>query len=120
MMTAIWGFLQGKYGPQWVALLSETHCLNAQGCLKLKWKLGGREEETVLNVELLRDASIGLGALLRFTEADWWSWSKGSSLFFWQWPQGEQQQFARDGMEVYIQKSLPQYCRAARHPKPIQ
>eukprot|EP00978_Attheya_sp_CCMP212_P003652 scaffold7702_cov33-Attheya_sp.AAC.2 len=43
---------------------------------------------------------------------------RGSTLIFWQWPLGEQQRAARDGMAPYILGPLPQYMRASRKPKP--
>jgi hypothetical protein len=53
----------------------------------------------------------------RFADADWWKWKRGSALFFWRWPEGDQRRYARDGMEVYITAKLPCNQRAARPPK---
>jgi hypothetical protein len=62
----------------------------------------------------------GVDAITRFTEADWWTWKRGSALFFWRWPAGEQRQAARDGMHIWIQARLPRYQRPARSPDPLK
>jgi hypothetical protein len=75
--------------------------------LGIQTAMGGEEEN--LDVELERDASVGIDAFQRFQKADWWNWSHRSALIFWRWPEGEQQKYAQDGMEVYIKRPLPRY-----------
>jgi hypothetical protein len=114
-------FLRCKHGPEWSRQLTKTRRLQAQGPLDRgsKRQRGGEEEEN-LDIELERDASVGIDAFQRFQKADWWNWSHGSALIFWRWPEGEQQKYARDGMEVYIKKPLPRYHRPAQKPKAEQ
>jgi hypothetical protein len=59
--------------------------------------------------ELAKDVNAGADAISRFSEADWWSWKRGSALFFWHWPEGEPRQSARDGMPIWIKSKLPRY-----------
>jgi hypothetical protein len=59
--------------------------------------------------KLSKDVAAGIDAIGRFSEANWWGWNKGSSLFFWWWPEGEQRESARDGMKVWIRSRLPRY-----------
>jgi hypothetical protein len=66
----------------------------------------------------LRDITSGVDAISCFADSDWWTWKKGSALFFWRWPKGEQRTSARDGMKVWVTARLPTYNRRARAPDP--
>jgi hypothetical protein len=59
--------------------------------------------------ELLKDVAAGMYAISRFTNSNWWTWHRGSALFFWHWTSGEQREFARDGMPVWVKSRLPKY-----------
>jgi hypothetical protein len=79
--------------------------------------------------ELLRDAEVGEDAISKAADSGdkckakgappsgWWSWDKGSTLFFWRWPAREMRRAARDGMQPYIQSSLPNYHVRAKQTK---
>ena len=80
---------------------------------------GGEENVSkYVDGELLRDGEVGHDAILRFADANWWSWERGSTLLFWQWAEGNLRPFAHDGMDVYITAKLPQHQRPARPPAP--
>jgi hypothetical protein len=49
--------------------------------------------------ELLQDATAGMSVLSKICNASWWDWSRGSTLVFWRWPEGEQRRASRDGMD---------------------
>jgi hypothetical protein len=59
--------------------------------------------------ELLRDGNVGEDAISKLAKSTWWNWDKGSALLLWHWPKGEQRLAARDGMQTYIDDSLPNY-----------
>jgi hypothetical protein len=48
------------------------------------------KEATPVFEDLAKDVKAGVDAISRFSEANWWAWKKGSALFFWRWPEGEQ------------------------------
>jgi hypothetical protein len=52
--------------------------------------------------ELHRDVTAGIDAISRFSEADWWVWIRGSALFFWRWPKGEQRTWARNSTSIWV------------------
>jgi hypothetical protein len=58
-----------------------------------------------------KDVNARVAAISHFSDADWWTWKRGSTLFFWPWHAGEQRQSARDGMPIWICSRLPRYCR---------
>ena len=55
-----------------------------------------------LAVDLVKGLIV-IGQILRST---WWEWSSGSSLIFWRWNGRDQIRAARDGMPIFVQKSL--------------
>jgi hypothetical protein len=79
--------------------------------------------------ELLRDAEVEEDAIAKASDSSdkgkeksarpsgWWSWDKGSTLFFWHWPAEEMRRAARDGMKPYVQSSLPNYHVRAKQTK---
>jgi hypothetical protein len=82
---------------------------------------GGQERERMDRFEIdkfSKEVAAGIDVIGRFSDADWWSWNKGSSLFFWRWPEGEQRKSARDGMQVWIRSRLPRYTVRLRPPHP--
>jgi hypothetical protein len=70
--------------------------------------------------ELAKDIIAGVDAISRFSGGDWWTWKKGSALFFWRWPVGEQRTSAHDGMPIWIRSRLPQYQCPACSPDPLK
>jgi hypothetical protein len=40
--------------------------------------------------ELATDVKAGTDAISHFLDADWWTWKRGSTIFFWHWVDGEQ------------------------------
>jgi hypothetical protein len=82
-----------------------------------------REEETIVlpHEELHREVMAGINSTItRFSEADWWTWKRGSALHFWRWPAGEQRTSARDGMPIWVRSKLPNYQRKPRPPDPLK
>jgi hypothetical protein len=69
--------------------------------------------------DLVRDVAAGVDAIGRFTDSTWWEWKRGSTLFFWRWPAGEQRTSAHDGMPIWIKSWLPKYQRSSRSPNPL-
>jgi hypothetical protein len=53
-----------------------------------------------------RDREVGRDCLWRAIWCDWWDWSRGSTLFFWRWPQ-RQRRLARDGHPVWWLEEPP-------------
>jgi hypothetical protein len=52
--------------------------------------------------DLLRDANAGQSVVYKMCNCSWWDWTKGSTLLFWRWPRGEEQQATPDGMDPYL------------------
>ncbi len=42
-------------------------------------------------------------AITRYVNGDWWTWSRGSRPFFWEWPE-EFQEAMRDGIRLWMTK----------------
>jgi hypothetical protein len=60
-----------------------------------------------------RDFAAGSDGVWRAAESSWWVWDVGSACFYWRWP-ACYQQIIRDGMEVRLTSSPPEYRRAQR------
>lgn len=75
-----------------------------------------KENERVLDIQikLLHDAQTAAEVIKKTVFSSWWEWSSGSSLIFWRWSE-ENRSLARDGMEPFIQGTLPQW--KAKSPK---
>ena len=58
---------------------------------------------TDLRVDVFKGLRV-LGQIMRST---WWEWVSGSAPLFWRWNGGEQMTAARDGMQIFVQGSLP-------------
>jgi hypothetical protein len=71
--------------------------------------LDGKQESerTRRLVDLSQDVALGRSVLSQICASTWWDWSNGSSLVFWRWNGREQIRSARDGMEIFVQSSLP-------------
>jgi hypothetical protein len=80
-----------------------------------KYREKGHSSSTA-NQELIRNAEVGVAILHNFGEADWWTWSGGSTLIFWRWPEGPQRVAAREGMTPWISGKLPRCKRRAKPP----
>ena len=78
-------------------------------------KQGGREEEE--EGELVTDATKGAKALSQLCQSSWWEWKNGSSLVFWRWNGSEQIRSARDGMDIFVAKTLPRDTKALKPPR---
>jgi hypothetical protein len=122
MFTEFRLYLVETYGQDWLSQLHNGRQRAAQRRSQQKRKRtrgeGDEEEKTESYEELVRDILAGVDAISRFADSDWWSWKRGSSLFFWRWPKGEQRTSARDGMTVWVKSRLPIYDRRARPPDP--
>ena len=60
------------------------------------------------SVSLIRDVEKGCEVLFCFSEAYWWTWTKGSSLVFWRWPQ-DIQSFCKNSYHAWITSQLPKW-----------
>jgi hypothetical protein len=67
--------------------------------------------------QLLKDVPKGLLVIGQVLQSTWWEWNEGSSLIFWRWNGLEQIQAARDGMQIFVQSSLPRRDRKLKPPK---
>jgi hypothetical protein len=77
-------YLQGMYGPSWFS-----------------------------QPKALRDRMVGRNCLWRATEASWWEWRVGSTIFFWPWPK-EARILVRDGHPPWFWTPPPYYTRPQR------
>ena len=58
------------------------------------------------NEQFRRDLEVGRDALERALNSSWWKWDRGSTCFFWRWPEGVRQE-VRDGMPLWVVNKLP-------------
>jgi hypothetical protein len=63
--------------------------------------------------EAILDRQQGRDCLIKASEADWWEWKGGSTLFFWRWSP-EFRQMARDGHPLWVGEPQPRYRRPQR------
>jgi hypothetical protein len=120
-------YLKEEHGEDWQASLQAHKLAVAQGrlptlgkCTRGDFKGVKDQASNHASSKLAKDVSTGTDAILRFLDADWWTWKRGSALFFWQWPAGEQRKSARDGMPIWIRSRLPRYQRASKKPDPTK
>lgn len=125
-------YLVRKHGSDWSARLTvaRQQAASQRAGTKFQQQGGGKDRKINNNKggvgkqpdgalgELLRDAEAGQRALRQVLSSDWWEWSMGSSLLFWRWDQDSQFLAARDGMEIFVQGTLPTQMRPARRPTP--
>jgi hypothetical protein len=93
-------------GTQQVTIKGGVQGLQQQQNQKPQQRNQERQDQTI---DLLRDGEVGEDALSKLADSSWWNWDKGSTLLFWRCPKGEQRIAARDGMDAYINGSLPNY-----------
>ena len=68
---------------------------------------------------ILLDPEAGERALYQVVLSKWWDWTRGSSLLFWSYDQDTQLLSAHDGMQIFVQATLPTtQMRQARRPTP--
>ena len=94
---------------------------------KYEWREGGKEKYTRwYRIYMKRankseaeqvnlDIENGRDAIRRAVACTAWSWTEGSSLFFWRW--GEFSNVARDGAKIHVQGELPRYVKPQKAPK---
>ena len=68
-----------------------------------KWKKDGPS----------RDFDTGRDSIWRAAESSWWVWDVGSACFYWRWP-ACYQSVIRDGMQVLLSTSPPEYRQAQK------
>jgi hypothetical protein len=91
-------FMKKKHGINWMEDM---------------WKEGRKRRG---KKEIGRDYTVGLDAIHRASNASFWDWSDGSTVFFWRWPE-ELQDELRDGMQVWFRKQdLPTFWGRQRWP----
>jgi hypothetical protein len=105
-------YLRWIYGPNWSSQLRTER----QRAVVSRQHLGGEEEETKGGTKaplsaLLRDTTAAEQVLTQVLGSDWWDWTCGSSLLFWRWDAVTQLEAARDGMEIFVQATLPTNMR---------
>ena len=113
------GFMTLQYGPNWSVELSLLRKQQVHDRVPLARKRTRGVEEAVskyMDGELLRDAEVGCDVLSRFADSSWWQWTRGSTLIFWRWAEGDLRGYARDGMEVYVTAKLPLNQKPSRPP----
>jgi hypothetical protein len=65
-----------------------------------------------------RDREMGRDCLVRASQASWWSWSFGSTPFFWRWPESCRI-LIRDGHEPWFTRDPPRFLQPQqRDPNP--
>jgi hypothetical protein len=110
--------ITATHGDNWREDLRAHKHARAQGCFQQSRKHTRGEfrekEKTWRYDELANDITAGIDAISWFLDADWWTWERGSALFFWHWPIGEQRQAAQDDMLILVQSRVPRYQRRAR------
>lgn len=107
-------YMRNRHGVTWLAQL---RMLRLETC---KWSRGstdptiharkrvkGGSMKTLKDHPLLKDGAQGAQALSHFMRASWWNWDAGSTLFHWRWNTLQEQEWARDGMIIWIQGELP-------------
>ena len=78
----------------------------------LSWRKSvGRKGMTVS----LESDEAARDALTRYVNGDWWTWSRGSRPFFWEWPE-EFQEAMRDGIRLWMTEHLTPYTKAQAKP----
>ena len=73
-----------------------------------KWWMGAREGKNWGSI-----LESGKEAIERATNASWWEWLGGSSLFFWRWPCSHYR-WAREGQPHFTTSELPRFRQPQR------
>jgi hypothetical protein len=63
-----------------------------------------------------RDREVGADALDKASQATWWEWAGGSTLFFWRWPPYART-VVRDGHPPWFSAEPPRYVKPQRKEK---
>ena len=96
-------YMRDEYGTRWVHQLKKA-----------------RIDKTKHQTEIFKDADVGLDAISRGVNVNWWTWTEGSTLFFWRWPK-EVRKDARDGSSFpWKFYPLPAYRIPQKYPKDDQ
>ena len=67
--------------------------------------------------EMVKDIEAGRDAVRRSSNAQWWSWDEGSTLFYWRWP-GRCKASVRDGTKLFVDwNNLPSYWKRQKWPE---
>ena len=86
----------------------------------IKSKYGADWAENVgSNQQLAKELAVGRDCLTRCSDASWWEWSGGSTLFYWRWPP-DFVKFARDGVPVFVSGKLPTSMEKQRGTDDVQ
>jgi hypothetical protein len=127
--TAMWrefhAYLEVTRDVDWRSALAKAKAKAERGRFPSsgKYMRGDRDERSSTTQftqdDLAQDVIAGVDAIGRYTDSTWWEWKRGSTLFFWRRPAGEQRTAARDGTHIFIQSRLPRYQRSARVPGPL-
>ena len=113
-------YLRDRFGHGWLAKLLSAR-QNLARSRPSKAATGGGDGDSdgddKLSVsELLRDAAVGVSAILQNCRTSWWEWTWGSSLLYWRWPTTPLIREARDGTPFFVLGKLPANHRAQRKP----
>ena len=55
-------------------------------------------------IELKKDLLVGSEAVWRATQATWWNWDGGSTIYFWRWPTCYRSS-VRDGAKAFVHRN---------------
>ena len=80
--------------------------------LSSKW-VQFRDRHTVAqladhDMKFVRDCMIGVEAVERALNGNWWDWTDGSTLMLWRWTRSEMK-WIRDGLPIHCADKLPKY-----------
>ena len=135
-------FLVRQYGSAWCSRLTASHLARRAASIPSQ-RQGGEKRKRNANKNknniqtersnqaptdlsmpffdldsFMRDIDAGRKVLHQVLSSEWWDWTKGSSLLFWRWDKNTQAIAARDGMEIFVQGTLPTQMRRPRLPTP--
>lgn len=92
-----------------------------RGRKQRSWSAKRNKKTSESDSELEKDLTVGVDAIRRATEASWWNWDGGSTMFFWRWASPFQKK-VRDGTPLFIyHHKLPSNTsRQQDHPEPAR
>ena len=93
-------YMRNEYGMSWV------HQLKMARIDKIKHQ-----------TEIFKDADVALDAISRGVNANWWTWTEGSTLFFWRWPKEVRKDARDDSSFPWKFYPLPAYRIPQKYPK---
>ena len=112
-------YLDTQYGTSWLGFYLSHRSSYRQLSSKKRKRGKGVVGDVVTRRKLdnlRKDLKAGFEGLTRLAKSSWWEWSGGSTLLFWRWPI-EIREAARDGLPLFIRKTLPRWIRKQRLPK---